>query len=84
MLPAGCYLAEVLGSTLRVIGQKQSPAVSLKLLMTKNVRTGEIVNGHCYHDMFLTDNAIEATLKNLGDVLGFYENNLLCSQDFHT
>jgi len=74
----GTFECTVVKSTLRGVGQKNTPAISLELEITKDVLNDnqDTIGRKLFWDGFLTDAAFENTLKSLDKALGYTGNDL--------
>ena len=68
----GTYKATVQDHTLSNIGVNLTPAVVFKLLLTHNILTGEDIEPvELYWNGWLTDKAVDGTLKTLDKAIGW-------------
>lgn len=68
----GTFKCVVIDHVLRESKEKKTPSVMLKLDTVENIITGEKVQStHLYFDGYLTENAIDNTMKTLTEALGW-------------
>jgi hypothetical protein len=74
----GTFECRVVKSALREIGQKNTPAISFELEITRDVLHDDqdVIGKKLFWDGFLSDAAFENTLKSLDKALGYTGNDL--------
>lgn len=72
----GTYLAEVKSHVLKEVGDNATPAINIALDLIKNVQTDEPVTGTVYASLWLTDAALEFSMRTMTEALGWTGTDL--------
>lgn len=72
----GTYLSQIKDHTLQEVGEKRTPCVAITLETVENIQTKEPATQTVYAKLWLTDGALDYTMKTLTEVLGWNGDDL--------